>query len=48
MGVLIVLLVFLVVGLCISKGHRRRFLCNVASLLYLPVATLVSLIKNCK
>lgn len=48
MGVLIVLLVFLMVGLCFSKGHRRRFLCDVASLLYLPVATLVTLIKKCK
>ena len=48
MGVWIVWLVFLTAGLCLSKGHRRRFLCNVASLLYLPVATLVSLIKKCK
>ena len=48
MGGLWILLAFLVIGLCLAKGHRRRFLCDVASLLYLPVATLVSLIKKCK
>lgn len=48
MGVSIVLLVFLTAGLCLAKGHRRRFLRDVAALLCLPVATLISLIKKCK
>ena len=48
MGGLLLLLAFLVMGLSLARGHRRRFLCDVASLLYLPVATLVSLIKKCK
>ena len=48
MGGLWILSAFLVMGLCLAKGHRLRFLRDVASLLYLPVATLVSLIKKCK
>ena len=46
---LLLFLAFLVMGLCLTKGEgRRRFLADVAALLYLPIGTLVSLLRRCK
>lgn len=49
MGALLILLAFLIVGLCLAKGKsgRRRFLAAVGEWLYAPVAILISLVKNC-
>lgn len=50
MGMLWVILVFLIVGLCAAKGksERRRFLGSVAEWLYAPIGTLLSLLHRCK
>ena len=50
MGALLVVLVFLLVGVCLARGRDgcRRFFADVAALLYLPIGTLVMLIKKCK
>lgn len=49
MGLLLMFAAFLVMGLCLARGKERlRFLKDVAALLYLPIGTLVSLIKKCK
>ena len=50
MGMLWVILVFLIVGLCAARGRRgcRRFAADVAALLYLPIGTLLTLMKKCK
>lgn len=50
MAMLWILLAFLVMGLCLAKGKsgRRRFLGAVAELLYLPIGTLLSLLRRCK
>lgn len=50
MGMVLLVLVFLVAGLCLARKERgcRRFLADVAALLYLPVGTLMTLIKKCK
>ena len=46
---LLLFLAFLGMGLCLARGReRRRFLAEVAALLYWPVATLVSLLRRCK
>lgn len=46
---LLLFLAFLVMGLCLARGkERRRFLAEVAALLYLPIGTLVSLLRRCK
>lgn len=50
MGALLILLAFLIVGLCLAKGKsgRRRFLAAVGALLYLPIGILLALTKNYK
>ena len=50
MGFLLMLLAFLVMGLCLAKdkNDRRRFLGGVLALVYLPIATLMALTKNYK
>ena len=48
MGALLLLLAFLMMGLWMARGCRRRFLQELAALLCLPFTTLVSLIRQCK
>ena len=50
MAMLLVMLAFLIAGLCLAKNKVgcRRFLGGVLALLYLPVGTLVNLIRRCK
>lgn len=50
MGMLWIFAAFAVTGLCLAedKHQRRRFLGGVAALCRLPVAVLLSLIKECK
>ena len=50
MAMLWILLAFFGMGLCLagSAAGRRRFLGAVAELLYLPIGTLLSLLRRCK
>ena len=50
MAMLWILLAFLGMGLCLAKGKsgRRRFLGSVAEWLYVPIGTLLSLLRRCK
>ena len=50
MGFLLMLLAFLVMGLCLAKdkSDHRRFLGAVLALVYLPIATILALAKNDK
>lgn len=50
MGFLLILTAFFVLGLCLAedKTDRRRFLGGVLALLYIPIATLLALMKNYK
>lgn len=50
MVALSVVAVFVAAGLCLAGGKAgcRRFFRRVAALLYLPVGTLVSLIRKCR
>ena len=49
MGALLILLAFVGCGLCLAGGKegRRRFFTTVGEWLYLPIATIISLVKKC-